>query len=245
MSNNKFKVLVVEDEANICSFIETLLETNGYQAQVAHTCSMGLTLFASHNPDLVILDLGLPDRDGLELIRTVRQKYMTPIVVLSARTTEQDKIEALDLGANDYVTKPFGTGELLARVRAALRVNRYSTAGSLPTGTFTAQDLEINYERRKVFVAGQEIKLTQTEYNIVAFLSEHAGRVMTYAAIVRAIWGDTDCGSTKKLQVNMANIRKKLGSRPGSNTYILNELGVGYRMIEEDAKPLEPAEETK
>ena len=245
MSNSKFKVLVVEDEANICSFIETLLETNGYQALVAHTCSMGLTLFASHNPDLVILDLGLPDRDGLELIRTVRQKYMTPIVVLSARTTEQDKIEALDLGANDYVTKPFGTGELMARVRAALRVNRYSTAGSLPTGTFTAQDLEINYERRKVFVAGQEIKLTQTEYNIVAFLSEHAGRVMTYAAIVRAIWGDTDCGSTKKLQVNMANIRKKLGSRPGSNTYILNELGVGYRMIEEDAKPLEPAEETK
>ena len=245
MSNNKFKVLVVEDEANICSFIETLLETNGYQALVAHSCSMGLTLFASHNPDLVILDLGLPDRDGLELIRTVRQKYMTPIVVLSARTTEQDKIEALDLGANDYVTKPFGTGELLARVRAALRVNRYSTAGSLPTGTFTAQDLEINYERRKVFVAGQEIKLTQTEYNIVAFLSEHAGRVMTYAAIVRAIWGDTDCGSTKKLQVNMANIRKKLGSRPGSNNYILNELGVGYRMIDEDGdiKPLDLAAE--
>ena len=245
MSNNKFKVLVVEDEANICSFIETLLEPNGYQALVAHTCSMGLTLFASHNPDLVILDLGLPDRDGLELIRTVRQKYMTPIVVLSARTTEQDKIEALDLGANDYVTKPFGTGELMARVRAALRVNRYSTAGNLPTGTFTAQDLEINYERRKVFVAGQEIKLTQTEYNIVAFLSEHAGRVMTYAAIVRAIWGDTDCGSTKKLQVNMANIRKKLGSRPGSNNYILNELGVGYRMIDEDgdSKPLDLAAE--
>ena len=245
MSNNKFKVLIVEDEANICSFIETLLTTNDYQALVAHTCTMGLTLFASHNPDLVILDLGLPDRDGLEFIRTVRQKYMTPIVVLSARTTEQDKIEALDLGANDYVTKPFGTGELLARVRAALRVNRYSTAGNLPTGTFTAQDLEINYERRKVFVAGQEIKLTQTEYNIVAFLSEHAGRVMTYAAIVRAIWGDTDCGSTKKLQVNMANIRKKLGSRPGSNNYILNELGVGYRMIDEDgdSKPLDLAAE--
>ena len=245
MSNNKFKVLIVEDEANICSFIETLLTTNDYQALVAHTCTMGLTLFASHNPDLVILDLGLPDRDGLELIRTVRQKYMTPIVVLSARTTEQDKIEALDLGANDYVTKPFGTGELLARVRAALRVNRYSTAGNLPTGTFTAQDLEINYERRKVFVAGQEIKLTQTEYNIVAFLSEHAGRVMTYAAIVRAIWGDTDCGSTKKLQVNMANIRKKLGSRPRSNNYILNELGVGYRMIDEDgdSKPLDLAAE--
>ena len=241
MSNNKYKILVVEDEANICSFIETLLETNGYQALVAHTCTMGLTLFASHNPDLIILDLGLPDRDGIELIRTVRQKSMTPVMVLSARTTEQDKIEALDLGANDYITKPFSTGELLARVRAALRLNRYSSAAAgMPSGTFTAQDMTINYERRKVFVAGQEVKLTQTEYNIVAFLSEHAGRVMTYASIVKAIWGDTDCGSTKKLQVNMANIRKKMGSRPGSNNYILNELGVGYRMIDEDtdAKPL-------
>ena len=222
MSNNKYKVLIVEDEANICSFIETLLTTNDYQALVAHTCTMGLTLFASHNPDLVILDLGLPDRDGLELIRTVRQKYMTPIIVLSARTDEMDKIEALDLGANDYITKPFGTGELLARVRVALR---------------------INYDRRKVFVEGQEVRLTQTEYNIVAFLSQHAGRVMTYAAIVRAIWGDTDVGSTKKLQVNMANIRKKLGSRPGSNPYILNELGVGYRMIDEDPESRQAAEE--
>ena len=113
MSNNKFKVLIVEDEANICSFIETLLTTNDYQALVAHTCTMGLTLFASHNPDLVILDLGLPDRDGLEFIRTVRQKYMTPIVVLSARTDEMDKIEALDLGANDYITKPFDPVEVL------------------------------------------------------------------------------------------------------------------------------------
>ena len=227
MSNNKFKVLIIEDEANICSFIQTLLETNGYQALVAQTCVMGMTMFISYNPDLVILDLGLPDRDGLDAIRSIRQKYLTPIIVLSARTTEQDKIEALDLGANDYITKPFGTGELLARVRAALRVNRYG-GGSLPGGVFSAQGLTINYERRKVFVDGQEVRLTQTEYNIVAFLSEHAGRV-----------------STKKLQVNMANIRKKLGSRPGSNTYILNELGVGYRMIEEDAKPLEPAEETK
>ena len=206
MSNNKFKVLIVEDEANICSFIETLLTTNDYQALVAHTCTMGLTLFASHNPDLVILDLGLPDRDGLELIRTVRQKYMTPIIVLSARTDEMDKIEALDLGANDYITKPFGTGELLARVRAALRLNRYGAplGGAAPNGEFCAQGLRINYDRRKVF---------------------------------KAIWGDTDIGSTKKLQVNMANIRKKLGSRPGSNSYILNELGVGYRMLDEDSGP--------
>ena len=186
MSNNKFKVLIIEDEANICSFIQTLLETNGYQALVAQTCVMGMTMFISYNPDLVILDLGLPDRDGLDAIRSIRQKYLTPIIVLSARTTEQDKIEALDLGANDYITKPFGTGELLARVRAALRVNRYG-GGSLPGGVFSAQGLTINYERRKVFVDGQEVRLTQTEYNIVAFLSQHAGRVMTYAAIVRAI----------------------------------------------------------
>ena len=244
MSNNKYKVLIVEDEANICSFIETLLTTNDYQALVAHTCTMGLTLFASHNPDLVILDLGLPDRDGLELIRTVRQKYMTPIIVLSARTDEMDKIEALDLGANDYITKPFGTGELLARVRVALRLNRYSRTGDAASGgEFQAQGLRINYDRRKVFVEGQEVRLTQTEYNIVAFLSQHAGRVMTYAAIVRAIWGDTDVGSTKKLQVNMANIRKKLGSCPGSNPYILNELGVGYRMIDEDPESRQTAED--
>lgn len=160
--------------------------------------------------------LGPADRDGLDFIRAVRQRYRTPIIVLSARTTERDKISALDLGANDYVTKPFTTGELLARVRAALRTNH--SAGSLPTGTFRAQDLEICYERRKVFVNGEEVKLTQTEYSIVAFLSEHAGRVMTYAAIVRATWGDTDPGSTKKLQVNLANIRRKLGIRPAAKT---------------------------
>ena len=233
-NSNKFNILVVEDEANICSFIEALLSTNGYRPLVAHTCAMGLTLFASRAPDLVILDLGLPDRDGLDFIRAVRQRYRTPIIVLSARTTERDKISALDLGANDYVTKPFTTGELLARVRAALRTNH--SAGSLPTGTFRAQDLEICYERRKVFVNGEEVKLTQTEYSIVAFLSEHAGRVMTYAAIVRATWGDTDPGSTKKLQVNMANIRRKLGIRPGGKNYILNELGVGYRMMDEDVE---------
>ena len=233
-SSNKFNILIVEDEANICSFLEALLSTHGYHPLVAHTCAMGMTLFASRAPDLVILDLGLPDRDGLDFIKAVRQRYRTPIVVLSARTTERDKIAALDLGANDYVTKPFTTGELLARVRAALRVGR--TAGGLPTGTFRAGDLEICYERRKVFVRGEEVKLTQTEYSIVAFLSEHAGRVMTYASIVRATWGDTDPGSTKKLQVNMANIRRKLGIRPGGQSYIINDLGVGYRMMDEDVE---------
>ena len=173
--------------------------------------------------------------DGLEATKRIVAERPVPVLILTAKSEVDDKVLGLDTGANDYLTKPFGTGELLARVRAALRVNRYG-GGSLPGGVFSAQGLTINYERRKVFVDGQEVRLTQTEYNIVAFLSEHAGRVMTYAAIVRAIWGDTDASSTKKLQVNMANIRKKLGSRPGSNAYILNELGVGYRMIDEDAR---------
>ena len=238
-------VLIVEDELAISRFLRTALEGDGLRVHEAGTLQRGLIEAATRKPDLVILDLGLPDRDGLELIRTVRQKYMTPIIVLSARTDEMDKIEALDLGANDYITKPFGTGELLARVRVALRLNRYSRTGDAASGgEFQAQGLRINYDRRKVFVEGQEVRLTQTEYNIVAFLSQHAGRVMTYAAIVRAIWGDTDVGSTKKLQVNMANIRKKLGSRPGSNPYILNELGVGYRMIDEDPESRQTAEES-
>ena len=155
MSNNKYKVLIVEDEANICSFIETLLTTNDYQALVAHTCTMGLTLFASHNPDLVILDLGLPDRDGLELIRTVRQKYMTPIIVLSARTDEMDKIEALDLGANDYITKPFDPVEVLARVKSQLRP--YTLLGAKPEtaperGIYTVGGVTLNEDAKSVTV---------------------------------------------------------------------------------------------
>ena len=237
MSNNKFKILVIEDEINICSFLETLLSANGYQTMTAINCVTGNSLFMSYNPDLVILDLGLPDKDGLEFIKAIRKTFITPIIVLSARTAETDKVAALDLGANDYMTKPFGTAELIARIRATLRSSRHGTAsGALPGGKFKAGGLTIDYERRRVFVNGREIKLTQTEYNIVVLLSEQSGRVMTYATIVRTIWGGTDYSSTKKLQVNIANIRKKFGSKPGDNPYIQNELGIGYRMIEEDAE---------
>jgi len=143
---------------------------------------------------------------------------------------EQDKIAALDLGANDYMTKPFGTGELLARVRAALRTNRNSSQAAVSGGTFVLDDLVIDYDRRQVCVAEKLVHLTQTEYNILFYLSQHVGKVMTYATIIRSIWGAMDSGSVKKLQVNMANIRKKLGCKPGENRYIINELGVGYRM---------------
>ena len=237
MTNNKYKILLVEDDPNIQSFVEALLTANGYQVILAQNAYSGFSLFSSHTPDLIMLDLGLPDRDGVDFIRELRIKYTTPIIVLSARSTESDKITALDYGANDYITKPFGNGELLARIRAALRSSRHSCdSGSLPGGIFCANGLLIDYDKRKVSIRGHDTKLSQTEYNIVAFLSEHSGRVMTYATIIKAIWGDTDSTSTKKLQVNMANIRKKFGSRLGENTYILNELGVGYRMIEEDSE---------
>ena len=242
MGNNKYKVLIVEDDQSILGFVQTILETNGYQVLTAERCRQGLLIFSSYTPDLVVLDLGLPDMDGGEFIRQVRLFSTVPIIVLSARTEENDKVSALDLGANDYITKPFGTAELLARVRAALRASR-NRARVAPANLFTVDDLLIDYDRRQVSVGGNPVHLTQTEYNIVAFLSQHAGRVMTYAAIVRAIWGDTDVGSTKKLQVNMANIRKKLGSRPGSNPYILNELGVGYRMVDEEPESRQAAEE--
>ena len=228
--NNKYKVLLVEDEPNICNLVCTMLENAGYQALVAQTCAMAQTMYASHVPDLVILDLGLPDKDGMEFLHAVRRESLTPIIILSARSDEADKVAALDAGANDYVTKPFGSAELLARVRSALRNSRHSEDSVLHSRYFKLQDLTIDYDSRQVFLGGAEIRLTQTEYNIVALLSKHCGKMMTYSAIIKAIWGYPDEGSTKKLQVNMANIRKKLGARPGENNYIINEIGVGYRM---------------
>ena len=156
-----------------------------------------------------------------------------PIIVLSARDGEQDKVQALDLGANDYVTKPFGNGELLARIRAALRNSRLGGENVASDGQFRVLDLHIDYDKRRVTMAGKEVALTQTEFNIVAFLSRYPGKVLTYANIIKAVWGYPDMGSVKKLQVNMANIRKKLGICPGDNRYIINELGVGYRMQDE------------
>ena len=230
MSNNKYKILVIEDEANIRSFMETVLESNHYQMISAGSCAMGKTMFLSHNPDLVILDLGLPDEDGLVFLDFVRRDSAVPIIILSARTDEQDKVTALDKGANDYITKPFGTAELLARVRAALRNSRLNTQGDTLGQYFSLGELRINYDQRCVSLAGESISLTQTEYNILAFLSAHAGKVLTYTAIIKAVWGYHDSGSVKRLQVNMANIRKKLGIKPGDNRYIINDLGVGYRM---------------
>ena len=230
MSNNKYKILIVEDDRGIANFVQTVLETNGYQVLMADRCGQGILVFASHVPDLVILDLGLPDMDGEDFIRQIRSVSAVPIIVLSARTEESDKVSTLDLGANDYITKPFGTAELLARVRASLRIARHYVQAATHNGLFILNDMTIDYDRRNVSISGEDIHLTQTEYNILAYLSQHVGKVMTYASIIGAIWGGMDSGSVKKLQVNMANIRKKLGCTPGENKYFINELGVGYRM---------------
>ncbi|MBQ8613416.1 MAG: response regulator transcription factor [Ruminiclostridium sp.] len=230
MNNNKYRILVIEDEDNIKTFVSALLEANNYQVITAESCNSGLMMFNSHRPDLVILDLGLPDLDGTEFLKAIRKTSSVPVIVLSARTDESDKVSALDMGANDYVTKPFGSAELVARIRTALRSTRQG--GGAGTQKFELDKLVIDYDSRRIYLDGEEIKLTQTEYNIVALLSEHCGKVMTYSAIVSAIWGYNDYGSKKKLQVNMANIRKKFGAAPGKDCYIINELGVGYRMDE-------------
>lgn len=233
--NNKYKILVVEDESNIGNVLVSLLEANGYQAVWADNGITGQLMYASHRPDLIILDLGLPDMDGISFLRELRKDSFIPVIVLSARSDERDKVEALDLGANDYVTKPFGSAELIARVRSVLRSIHYSVNKNvLPGGRFELRGLVIDYEARRVFLEGKEIKLTQIEYNILALLAEHQGKVLTYSFIIKSIWGYNDLGSTKKLQVNMANIRKKFGFKPGGKSYIVNELGVGYRMCDSE-----------
>ena len=233
--NIREKILVIEDEKTISHFISTILNNNGYEAMQARTGNEALSMISSHCPDLVILDLGLPDMDGLDILRQLREWSSLPVVVVSARSHEKDKVTALDLGADDYLTKPFGTEELLARIRAVLRSHRHSEENeSTPGGKFRFQDLLIDYDTRQVFVGKEEIDLTQTEYNIMAFLSIHAGKVLTYTAIIHTVWGYSDYGSVKKLQVNMKNIRKKMGVTPGEKRYIINELGVGYRMLAED-----------
>ena len=226
------RILVVEDDPDINQLLCTIMSDASYQCQPAFSGSEAMLWAERERFDLVLLDLMLPGLTGEEFITRIRRGRTMPIIVLSARTEENDKVSALDLGANDYITKPFGTAEMLARVRAALRASR-NRARVAPSNLFTVDDLVIDYDRRQVSVGGSPVHLTQTEYNILALLSQHTGKVLTYATIIRSVWGSMDDGSVKKLQVNMANIRKKLGCRPGDSRYVINELGVGYRIADE------------
>lgn len=230
------RILVVEDEPGISGFISAALRANGYEVEKAATGKEALMLIASHCPDAVVLDLGLPDIDGQKIIASVREWSAVPILVVSARAHERDKITAFDLGADDYMTKPFSTGELLARIKTALRhANaRGNVANASQKPRYRLRHLTIDYEKHRVFLGSEDVHLTQMEYRIVELLSRNAGRVMTYDAIMRQIWGPAMIEEYQVLRVNMANIRRKLEKNPASPEYIKTEIGVGYWMAEDE-----------
>ena len=234
--NIREKILIVEDEKSIAHFISTILNSNDYETLLARSGSEAKTMISSHCPDLVILDLGLPDMDGMKILQGVREWSAMPVIVVSARTHERDKVEALDLGADDYITKPFGTSELLARIRTAIRHTR-SGIPNQPggqTGVFKSGGLTIDYDKHRVFIDGVDAGLTQNEYKIVSLLGKYAGKVMTYDYIIKEIWGPNMKNDNRILRVNMANIRRKIEKNPAEPQYIFTEVGVGYRIVEPD-----------
>jgi two-component system KDP operon response regulator KdpE len=232
--NIREKILVVEDEKSISRFISTILDNNGYEAVQARSGTEALSMISSHCPDLVVLDLGLPDMDGLDILQSLRSWSSLPVVVVSARDHEQDKVAALDLGADDYLTKPFGTGELLARVRAAIRHTRTTSTNDeiARKGTYSVGDLTIDYNKHQVLVNGENAKLTLSEFRIVALLGKYAGKVLTYDFIIKELWGPRAGDDNQILRVNMANIRRKVEKNPAEPEYLFTEVGVGYRLAE-------------
>ena len=232
--SNKYLIVIVEDEYNISSFVSAVLQANGFDTMVARNGAEAIILITSHCPDLVLLDLGLPDMDGQGIIENVRGWSNVPIIVVSARTRERDKVMALESGADDYITKPFGTSELLARIRTALRhvQLREGEQAQRQTGVFHTGDLEVDYDKRRVYVNGEDVHLTQNEYKIVALLSKYSGRVLTYDSIIKHIWGPNAKQGNQILRVNMANIRRKIEPSTAEPRYIVTEMGVGYRMAE-------------
>lgn len=232
--SNKYLIVIVEDEYNISSFVSAVLQANGFDTMVARNGAEAIILITSHCPDLVLLDLGLPDMDGQGIIENVRGWSNVPIIVVSARARERDKVMALESGADDYITKPFGTSELLARIRTALRhvQLREGEQAQRQTGVFHTGDLEVDYDKRRVYVNGEDAHLTQNEYKIVALLSKYSGRVLTYDSIIKHIWGPNAKQGNQILRVNMANIRRKIEPSTAEPRYIMTEMGVGYRMAE-------------
>jgi len=219
-------VLVVDDEPQIRRFLRASLTGHNYQIVEAANGHDALNQIVTRKPDLVILDLGLPDVDGIEIIRQVREWSQAPIVVLSVREREQDKIAALDAGADDYLTKPFGVGELLARLRTALR-------HTLPTEqapTFQTGELKVDLARRQVWVANREIKLTPTEYTILRYLVAHAGKVVTHQQLLREVWGPAYVNEPHYVRVYVGQLRHKIEADPAQPRYLLTETGVGYRL---------------
>jgi two-component system KDP operon response regulator KdpE len=222
-------VLVIDDEAQMRRFLRASLPSHGYRLIEATTGAEGIARAASHNPDIVLLDLGLPDLDGVEVARRLREWLHTPIIVLSARGQENDKVAALDAGADDYLTKPFGINELLARIRVARR-HAEKRDGELPDAQFTCGDLRVDLAKRQIFVRGAEVHLTPIEYKLLGALVRHAGRVMTHQQLLKDVWGARASTQTQYLHVYMGHLRSKLEADPARPRLLITEPGVGYRL---------------
>lgn len=231
----KFTILIIEDEKNIQTFMRKILTKHNYRVLCADNGTQGLNLIRSQCPDVILLDLGLPDMNGNHIITDVRAWSSTPIIVISARSAEKEKVLALDLGADDYITKPFGTSELLARIRTSLRhSNRLQTDSTLYIRPYVHGKMLLDFSKRLLTIDENEIHLTPIEYKIVAYLAQNSGKVVTYSAILSNVWGPYADDDNRILRVNMANIRRKLEKDPAQPCYIFTEVGVGYRMAEDD-----------
>lgn len=228
----KDKILIVEDEQSISNFISMVLNANGYDTIIVGSGEEALTMIASHCPDLIVLDLGLPDMDGIAIIEKVRGWSGMPIIVISARSEDRDKIDALDAGADDYLTKPFSVDELLARLRVALRRARQDSGhAGAPEAVFTNGELTIDYAAGCTYLAGQEVHLTPIEYKLLCLLAKNVGKVLTHNFILKEVWGSALPGDTPSLRVFMATLRKKIEPVPAQPKYIQTHVGVGYRML--------------
>jgi two-component system KDP operon response regulator KdpE len=221
-------ILLIEDEVQMRRFLRVAIESEDYRLVEAETGKDGLVKAAVWNPDVVLLDLGLPDMDGIEVIKRLREWSKVPIIIISAREQENDKIRALDFGADDYLTKPFGVGELLARIRVAGRHKRLQQPGKNEV-EFIADDLCVDYSRRQVFLDNNEIHLTPIEYRLITFLTQHAGKLITHRQLLKEVWGPSHIEQTQYLRVYMTQLRRKIEKEPASPRFLINEPGIGYR----------------
>ncbi|MDR3594913.1 response regulator [Clostridium sp.] len=231
--DSKQYILVVEDDKPIRNFITTSLKAQGFNYIETDKGTEAIALSMSHKPDLIILDLGLPDMDGINVVTKVREWSKVPIIIVSARENERQKIEALDKGADDYLTKPFGIGELLARVRVSLRHSIATNKEKENEGIFKVKDLVVDFNKRKVTIDNEDIHLTPIEYKIMVLLCKYSGKVLTHKFIIQKIWSSPTGSETQSLRVFMASLRRKIEKNPAEPQYIYTEVGVGYRLVED------------
>jgi two-component system KDP operon response regulator KdpE len=232
MSADRPLILIIEDETPIRRFLRTSLQSSDYRVVEAESATQGKMTASTEPPDLMVLDLGLPDADGLEVIEWFRDWSRAPIIVLSARGHERDKVAALDRGADDYLTKPFGVGELLARIRVALRNHARRDSGD-EEPTFEVGSLRVDLASRRVFLAGRPVQLTPIEYRLLVALVRHAGKVLTHRFILREVWGPSHSDDPRYVRVFVANLRRKIEADSSRPRYLLTEQGVGYRLVDE------------